>query len=1070
MSDEEIFHQARARTDPDERAAYLEQACGGDAALRASVEALLHADVGATGFMDRPPRDADATIDGPIGERPGAVIGPYKLLQEIGEGGMGTVFMAEQTEPVRRKVALKVVRPGMDSRQILARFEAERQALALMDHPNIAKVLDAGTTSTGRPYFVMELVKGVPITEYCDQNHLSPRERLELFVPVCQAIQHAHQKGVIHRDLKPSNVLVARYDDRPVPKVIDFGVAKATGPRLTERTLFTQYGQLVGTLEYMSPEQAAFNALDIDTRSDIYSLGVLLYELLTGSTPFERKRLRAAAFDEVLRIIREEEPPRPSTRLSESKESLPSVSAQRQTEPAKLTRLVRGELDWIVMKALAKERERRYASAVGLADDIERHLNHEPVSAGPPTAAYRLRKFVRRNRAQVAAAGLVLLALALGVVGLSAVLAVQTRAKADIARALASETKANAALAAANARVAQRYALAMEAIQTFHTGVSEDFLLKEETLKELRDRLLGSAAGFYGKLGGLLGQESDVASRRALYQANFELADLTAKVGRPEAALAAHRTVLAARRALAAELAADEGVRIEVGRSQRKVAGLLETTGQTDEALAAYREAETMLARPSSSEARAELALCRYGLGGLLSTTGRRAEAEAEYRQALAIFAKLAAENPAVTDFRSSLANSHDSVGYLLSTTGRPAEAEAQYRQALAIREKLAAENPAVSSFRNVLAQSHNFLARLLVDTGRPTAAEVESREALALLRKLADDHPAVPWLRASLAQSHRSLGNVLSNTGRPAEAEAQYLQMTAIYQKLADDQPAVPGFRASLANSLAHLGSLLHQTGRPAEAEAQYRQALEIYAKLAADHPDVTLHRHLLADTHDCIGWLLMQMGRPAEAEAQFLAALPIWDKLADDNPKASADYRDRAANTSNNLSVALRRRGRHAEARALGERAVAIREELVREIARVPVYRTGLAENLLNRGLARRDAGDPAGAAADLRRAVGVFEALPSPTGENLFIFACIRAALAGLVDRAGSGVSAAEAASEAETAMALLHRAVGMGYRLPDAYRTEDALDPLRGRDDFRMLMMDLAMPAEPFARPR
>jgi serine/threonine protein kinase len=269
MSEEEIFHQALARRDPEERVAYLQQACGGDAALRASVEALLRADVGATGFMDRPP-DVAATVDVPGSERPGMVIGPYKLLQEIGEGGMGTVFMAEQVEPVQRMVALKLVRPGMDSRQIIARFEAERQALAMMDHPIIAKVLDAGATPTGRLYFVMELVEGVPITDYCDQNHLSPRERLELFVPVCQAVQHAHQKGVIHRDLKPSNILVARYDDRPVPKVIDFGVAKATGPRLTERTLFTQYGQLVGTLEYMSPEQAAFNALDMDTRSDIY--------------------------------------------------------------------------------------------------------------------------------------------------------------------------------------------------------------------------------------------------------------------------------------------------------------------------------------------------------------------------------------------------------------------------------------------------------------------------------------------------------------------------------------------------------------------------------------------------------------------------------------------------------------------------------------------------------------------------------------------------------------------------------------------------------------------------------
>jgi serine/threonine protein kinase len=298
----------------------------------------------------------------------------------FGEGGMGVVYMAEQEHPVRRRVALKIIKPGMDSGQVIARFEAERQALAMMDHPNIAKVLDAGTieahgppsVGVGRPYFVMELVKGVPITKFCDENHLTPRERLELFLPVCQAVQHAHTKGIIHRDLKPSNVLVALYDDQPVPKVIDFGVAKATGEKLTERTMFTAFGSFVGTLEYMSPEQAKLNALDIDTRSDIYALGILLYELLTGSTPLEKARLKESALDELLRLIREEEPPKPSTRLSRSGEALATISSRRRTEPAKLGKVLRGELDWIVMKALEKDRTRRYETASGLARDLQR--------------------------------------------------------------------------------------------------------------------------------------------------------------------------------------------------------------------------------------------------------------------------------------------------------------------------------------------------------------------------------------------------------------------------------------------------------------------------------------------------------------------------------------------------------------------------------------------------------------------------------------------------------------------------------------------------------------------------
>jgi non-specific serine/threonine protein kinase/serine/threonine-protein kinase len=411
----EIFLSAVEGHAPEQWPAYLDEACGGDAALRRRVEALLDAHAATAGIVDQLAQDPDSTAEpARPEERPGAVIGPYKLLQEIGQGGMGAVFMAQQEHPLRRKVALKIIKPGMDTKQVIARFEAERQALALMDHQNIARVLDAGTTATGRPYFVMELVRGVPITEYCDQNRLDPQERLELFVPVCQAIQHAHQKGIIHRDVKPSNILITLHDGKPVPKVIDFGIAKAIDQRLTERTLFTQFGAVIGTPEYMSPEQAQMGGLDIDTRSDIYSLGVLLYELLTGSTPLRRETLRQAAFNEMLRRIKEEEPPKPSTRLSTSQDTLPSIAAQRHTEPARLTRLVRGELDWIVMKCLEKDRTRRYETATALAADLRRHLSHEPVEAGPPSAWYRLRKFGRRNRVALATATVVAIALVAG--------------------------------------------------------------------------------------------------------------------------------------------------------------------------------------------------------------------------------------------------------------------------------------------------------------------------------------------------------------------------------------------------------------------------------------------------------------------------------------------------------------------------------------------------------------------------------------------------------------------------------------------------------------------------------
>ncbi len=412
-----VFGEALECQSPQDRAECLDRACKNNADLRGKIEALLQAHQDAGNFLGGPAAPPEVTSDHPLREGPSSQIGPYKLLEQIGEGGMGVVFMAEQTRPVQRRVALKIIKTGMETRQVVARFEAERQALAMMDHPNIARVLDAGATEAGRPYFVMELVRGVPMTEFCNQNGLSIRDRLELFVTVCQAVQHAHQKGIIHRDIKPTNVLVTLHDGHPVIKVIDFGVAKATGQKLTDKTLFTGFTQMIGTPLYMSPEQAEMSGLDVDTRSDIYSLGVLLYELLTGTTPFTSERFKTAAYDEIRRIIREEEPPRPSTRLTTlALEAASTVGTQRKGDPRQLSRLFRGELDWIVMKALEKDRTRRYETASGVARDIQRYLSDEPVLACPPSAAYRLRKFARRNKAVLAMAGLISAALILGTV------------------------------------------------------------------------------------------------------------------------------------------------------------------------------------------------------------------------------------------------------------------------------------------------------------------------------------------------------------------------------------------------------------------------------------------------------------------------------------------------------------------------------------------------------------------------------------------------------------------------------------------------------------------------------
>jgi serine/threonine protein kinase/tetratricopeptide (TPR) repeat protein len=929
-----LFLAASEESTTEERTAYLDEACAGDSVIRQRVEALLSAHDQSAAFLGEFSLDPGLDLStgtkhvtvGP--EVIGTVVGPYKLVQQLGEGGMGTVWVAEQSVPVKRRVALKVIKPGMDSAQILRRFEAEQQALALMDHSNIARVLDAGISETGRPYFAMELVHGVPLTRYCDELNLSIRERLSLFVPVCQAIQHAHQTGIIHRDIKPSNVLVCMQDGQPVPKVIDFGVAKALCQKLTEGTLFTEYGAVVGTIEYMSPEQAEMSSLGVDTRADVYALGVLLYELLTGTTPLSRKRLMSASMLDMMRIIREEEPPKPSTRLTDSKDTLVSLAAHRRTEPGRLATQVRGELDWIVMKCLEKDRTRRYETASELARDVQHYLADEPVEACPPSTAYRLTKFLRRYRGPAIAAMVVLLALLGGIVGTTLGL-VQARQQSKVAQTNAEQARQQRDRAESEKQLAQavrdflRFKLLRQADAREQAnallldGRSADEARENPTVRELLDRaakelegdkleqafpkqpavqaeILQTLGDTYCGIGQYARATSHLERCRDLRQELLgsdhpdtlttlnSLAVAYFYAGRQQEAIQLLEQV---RDSKIEKLGPDHA---DTLGTLHCLAGAYRSVGKVPEAIRILEEVRNKLVERLGPDAPATL-LTLSNLAGAYKLAGRLPEAIQLYEQVRdKQLQQLGPDHP------DTLSTLHELAG-AYRAAGNVPEAIRLYEQVRDMRiAKLGPEHPATL---NTLA----YLPMAYRDDGRLTEAiQLYEQVRDKLIAKLGPDHPSTLLLLNSLASAYYL-------DGRLPEAISLYEHVRD--QRIAKLGPDAP----NTLTTLALLAAAYRAAGRLPEALRLYEEVVP-----KARHVLGPAHANTLKFTHRWSELLF--------ASGEFVQAVAIQRDLLSVERKEYPSDATRLATTLGDLAASLASAGQLAEAESVLKESITL------------------------------------------------------------------------------------------------------------------------------------------------